>query len=129
MIEANGKRLTGDILAVVDAAMDGPKSATCNDGFNDELGGVNLPLLALPSGGGGGRPRRGGGDGGGGGGGGGVIFMILPLVLLHRPRPVQMSLQLLVQALQVDLIRPHKPIAAFLHFFSSFPMRPTLFST
>ncbi|KAM2039693.1 hypothetical protein ACFX1T_013112 [Malus domestica] len=34
------------------------------------------------------------------------------LVLLHRPYPAEVPLQLLVQALQIYLIRPHIPVSA-----------------
>lgn len=64
--EREGRRLTGDILAVVNATVDSAKGAACEDGLDDELRRVNLPFLPRPPDGGGG----GGGEGGEGGGGG-----------------------------------------------------------
>ena len=99
--------------------MDGAKGATSNDALDDELRGVDLPVLSGGGGGGGG-----GGDGGceagrdgGGGGGGGIILLLL--VLVHGPYSIKMLLQLLIQALEINLICPHKPITALLHFFPS----------
>nr|GMC95783.1 hypothetical protein Iba_chr05cCG11880 [Ipomoea batatas] len=40
----------------------------------------------------------------------------LLFVLLHSPSSIEMPLQLLNQALQIYLIRPHKTVAALLHF-------------
>lgn len=102
---------TGDILAFVDATVNRSECATGNDGLDDELGGIDLPLMPLLLHGPGGGPdvnmntiasstvKR-------------VILLLL--VLLHDPSPVEV----LVQALQINLIGPHKPIAALLHLFA-----------
>lgn len=108
------RSLTSDILAVVDATVDGAEGATGKHGLDDELGGVDLPLQPLLL-----QSLSGGHD---------VniiisnkntitincIFLSL-LVLLHGPNLVEVPLQLVVQALQINLIRPHKPITALLH--------------
>ena len=113
-----GKEIeTGDILAVVNATVDSAESATSKDGLDDELRGVDLPVLSGGGGGGSGGGGGGGEGGDGGGGGGGVILFLL--VLVHGPYSVKMLLQLLIQALEINLICPHKPITALLHFFSS----------
>ena len=119
------KRVTSNIVAVVETTVDGAEGATSNGGLDDELGGIDLPLLpffldrlsvidninnititttiktiAV----------------------GEVVFVnksifFFLLVLLHGPRPVEMSLKLFVQAFEINLIRTNKPITAFLHLF------------
>lgn len=97
--------------------MDGAEGATCNDGFDDELGGVDLPVLPVALGNGEGHGR----SGGGGIGGGEVdavavgFWVSHDLVLLQSQDPVEVPLQLLIQALQINLICPHKPITTLLH--------------
>lgn len=93
---------TGNVLAVIDAAVDGTEGAAGNDAFDDELGGVNLPVLPAPP-------------------------LLLRRLRLPQPRgpaaaapwlrrgwrvpllAAEVALQLLVEALEVDLIRPHEP--------------------
>jgi hypothetical protein len=79
---------TCDVLAVVDAAVDGAEGAAGDDAPDDELGGVDLPVLPPPAGGG------------------------LLLLLLRGPGAAEVALQLLVQALEVDLVRPHEAAVA-----------------
>ncbi len=116
------KRVTSNIVAVVETTVDGAEGATSNGGLDDELGGIDLPLLPFF------LDRLSGIDN--------InnititttiktiavgevvvnksIFFFL-LVLLHGPRPVEMSLKLFVQAFEINLIRTNKPITAFLH--------------
>lgn len=42
------RRLTGDILTVVDATVYDPEGAARNDALDGELGRVDLPLFPLP---------------------------------------------------------------------------------
>ena len=90
---------TCDVVAVVDAAVDGAEGAAGDDALDDELGGVDLPVLppgaerVLP-------PAAAALVGAGGG---------LLLALLHGPGAAEVALQLLVQALEVDLVRAHEP--------------------
>lgn len=110
MARAGGR--TCDVVAVVDAAVDGAEGAAGDDPPDDELGGVDLPLLPpLPAvlrvvrGGERGRLAA------------TLVGGRLLLALLHGPRAAQVALQLLVQALEVDLVCPHEPsiAAALLH--------------
>jgi len=86
-------------VAVVDAAVDGAEGAAGDDALDDELGGVDLPVLppgaerVLPP-----------ADAALVGAGGGLL-----LALLHGPGAAEVALQLLVQALEVDLVRPDEP--------------------
>jgi hypothetical protein len=106
----DGGNDTSDVLAIVDTAVDGAECAAGDDGLDDELGGVDLPVLpappkrrlqvlraqprglaaAAPSPGPG-NLRDGGGD---------------PAPLR---RAAEVALELLVQALEIDLVRPHEP--------------------
>lgn len=79
--------LTGDVLAVVDAPVDGAEGAAGDDPLDDQLRRVDLPLL----------PRL-----------TGVAAAVTLLLLLHGPGPAQVPLQLLVQCLQIYLVRPDK---------------------
>lgn len=111
---------TGDILAIVDAAMDGPKRATCNDCLDEKLRRVDLPFLPLLQlGGANGRawPAQTYAQ----------LRVVLQMIVLDvfavvffadplRPRLAEVSLELLVKALQINLICSHEPIIAFLHF-------------
>ena len=77
--------------------MNSAKDATTNDAPDDEIGWIDLPLL--PS---------------------GdllvlIFFFFFSLHVLHRPCFAKMPLQLLVQALQIYLIHPHKPIIPLIH--------------
>lgn len=63
-VSESDRRLTGDILTVVNTTVYGAKSATSNNTLYYELGGVNLPFLSLPSGGGLKSGCNGGGCGG-----------------------------------------------------------------
>jgi len=80
------KSNTSNVLAIINATVNGAESATGYDALDDELGGVNLPLVPGDSG------RC-------------FLFLFSVLVLLHSPCPAQMPLKLLVQALQIYLIR------------------------
>ncbi|KAF7819599.1 Paired amphipathic helix protein Sin3-like 4 [Senna tora] len=87
-------KYTCDILAIINATVDGAKSTTSNDGFDNEFGGINLPFLPTwcccrPS--------------------SSMLVFFLFLALLHSPCSAQMPLKLLVQALQIYLIRSHIP--------------------
>jgi RsiW-degrading membrane proteinase PrsW (M82 family) len=100
---------TSNILAIINATVNGAKGAASYNTFDDELGGVNLPFLSCY--------------------GGTVIvigeswgffnipfsFMIsifLVFVFFHSTCPTQMPLQLLVQALEIYLICSHIPTIA-----------------
>jgi hypothetical protein len=71
------KSKTSNVLAIIDATVNGAESATGYDALDDELGGVNLPLVPGDSG------RC-------------FFFLFSVLVLLHSPCPAQMPLKLLV---------------------------------
>jgi hypothetical protein len=92
------KSNTSNVLAIINATVNGAESATGYDALDDELGGVNLPLVPGDSG------RC-------------FLFLFSVLVLLHSPCPAQMPLKLLVQALQIYLIRPHIPTTTFTRLF------------
>jgi hypothetical protein len=80
------KSETSNVLAIINATVNGAERSTSYDALDDELGGVNLPLVSGDSG------RC-------------FFFLLSVLVLLHSPCPAQMPLKLLVQALQIYLIR------------------------
>jgi len=86
-------------VGVVDAAVDGAEGAAGDDALDDELGRVDLPVL--PPRAPGVRPGASAALVGAPGG--------LLLALLHGPGAAEVALQLLVQALEVDLVRPHEP--------------------
>lgn len=92
--------MTGDVLAIVDATVDGAEGATCEDALDYELGRVDFPVVP--------RPLDGGDSGGDGVG-------VLLLLFLQGPCSVEVPLELLVESLQINLICPNKPITPFLH--------------
>ena len=98
---------TSNILAIINATVNGAKGAASYNTFDDELGGVNLPFLSC----------YGGtvivtGESWGFFLSFSLISIFLVFVFVHSPCPTQMPLQLLVQALEIYLICSHIPTIA-----------------
>ena len=110
--------LASNILAIVDAPVDSAEGSPGYDTLDDEVRRVNFPLLPLLLEGSGTSTPRHTFELSGSGKGARVSRMvrtsIILFFLLHQ-NLAEVPLELLIDALQINLICSHKPIISFLH--------------